>query len=243
MEIKKAMKLPPSILPKTILDQKSFKCPHCGAFSHMKWENLFFTIYDDQHNEHSVQTRVHQAQCASCEKENIWYNNREVSGWVALGSIPRPTDDSELLRLFPINEIDNKDIPEYSSDMPHDVKELYKEAALIFELSPRSAAALIRLALEKLCDHLGVKKKNIKESIEELAKKNIIPIRIAKAADNIRLIGNANVHPGIIGDEVLEDINPAIFTYINLIVNYAITQPKEIEKINSLFPEQKRASL
>ena len=76
-----------------------------------------------------------------------------------------------------------------------------------------------------------------------MAKKNIIPIRIAKAADNIRLIGNANVHPGIIGDEVLEDINPAIFTYINLIVNYAITQPKEIEKINSLFPEQKRASL
>ncbi|QIO06639.1 DUF4145 domain-containing protein [Acinetobacter shaoyimingii] len=235
------MKIPE--LPKTILDQKSFKCPHCGAFAHMKWENLFFTIHDEQGNEHNIQTRVHQARCASCEKENIWYNNREVSGWLALHGIPRPSNDSELLRLFPINEISNTDIPEYLPDMPHDVQELYKEAALIFELSPRSGAALIRLALERLCEHLGVRKKNIKESIEELAKKQIIPLRVAQAADNIRLIGNANVHSGIIGDEVLEDINPAIFTYINLIVDYAITKPKEIDEINALFPEQKRANI
>ena len=235
------MKIPE--LPTTIFDQKRFKCPHCGAFAHMKWENLFFMVYDEQGNEHNIQTRVHQAHCASCDKENIWYNNREVSGWIGLQGIPRPSNDSECLRLFPINEIFNQDIPEYSSDMPDNVKELYKEAALIFELSPRSAAALIRLALEKLCEYLGVKKKNIKESIEELVIKNIIPLTVAKAADNIRLIGNANVHPGIICDEILEDINPAIFTYINLIVDYAITKPKKIEEINSLFPEQKRASL
>lgn len=235
------MKIPE--LPTTILDQKRFKCPHCGAFAHMKWENLFFMVHDEQDNEHNIQTRVHQAHCASCDKENIWYNNREVSGWLGLQGIPRPSNDSECLRLFPIIENFNQDIPEYSSDMPNNVKELYKEAALIFELSPRSAAALVRLALEKLCDHLGVKKKNIKESIEVLATKNIIPLTVAKAADNIRLIGNANVHPGIICDEILEDINPAIFTYINLIVDYAITKPKEIEGVYSLFPEQKRASL
>lgn len=235
------MKIPE--LPKTILDQKSFKCPHCGAFSYMKWDNLSLFVYDDQGVEHNVLTRVHQANCASCNKDSIWYNHREVTGWLALQGIPRPSDNTELLRLFPIQEINSQDIPDYLSDMPEEVKKLYKEAALIFELSPRSGAALIRLALEKLCEHLGVKKKNIKESIEELAKQQIIPLRVAQAADNIRLIGNANVHPGIIGDEVLEDINPAIFTYINLIVDYAITKPKEIDEINSLFPEQKRASL
>lgn len=234
------MKIPE--LPKTILDQKSFKCPHCGAFSHMKWDNLSLFIYDDQGVEHNVQTRVHQANCASCNKDNIWYNHREVTGWIGMNGIPRPSNDSELSRLFPIQEITNQNIPEYLSDMPEDVKSLYKEAALIYELSPRSAAALIRLALEKLCEHLGVKKRNIKESIEELARQQIIPLRVAQAADNIRLIGNANVHAGIICDEVLEDINPAIFTYINLIVDFAITKPKEIEKINTLFPEQKRAS-
>lgn len=235
------MKIPE--LPKTILDQKSFKCPHCGAFSYMKWDNLSLFIYDDQGAEHNVQTRVHQANCASCNKDSIWYNHREVTGWMGMTGIPRPSNDSELSRLFPINEITNQNIPEYSSDMPENVKVLYKEAALIYELSPRSAAALIRLALEKLCEYLGVKKKNIKESIEALAQQQKIPISIAKAADNIRLIGNANVHAGIICDEVLEDINPAIFTYINLIVDFAITKPKEIDEINSLFPEQKRASL
>ncbi|TCB60256.1 DUF4145 domain-containing protein [Acinetobacter terrae] len=234
------MKLPE--LPKTILDQKSFKCPHCGAFAHMEWDNLCLMRRDDQDNEFNVQTRIHQATCVSCNKENIWYNHRTVSGWIGLNGIPRPIDDSELSRLFPVQEITNQDIPNYLPDMPKDVKTLYKEAALIFELSPRSAAALIRLALEKLCEHLGVKKKNIKESIEELAKQQIIPLRVAQAADNIRLIGNANVHAGIICDEVLDDINPAIFSYINLIVDYAIKKPKEIEEINLLFPEQKRAS-
>lgn len=235
------MKIPE--LPKTILDQKSFKCPHCGAFSYMKWDNLSLFIYDDQGAEHNVLTRVHQANCASCSKDSIWYNHREVTNWIGMNGIPRPSNDSELSRLFPINEITNKNIPEYSPDMPENVKVLYKEAALIYELSPRSAAALIRLALEKLCEYLGVKKKNIKESIETLAQQQNIPISIAKAADNIRLIGNANVHVGIICDEVLEDINPAIFTYINLIVDFAITKPKEIDEINSLFPEQKRTSL
>lgn len=233
------MKIPEQ--SKTILDQNSFKCPHCGAFSHMKWENLFFISYDENGLEHNIPTRVHQANCASCSQDNIWYNQKVGSNFLSL--IPRPSQDSDLVRLFPIQEISNQDIPDYSPDMPNDVKVLYKEAALIFELSPRSAAALIRLALEKLCGHLGVKKKNIKESIEELAKENIIPSRVAKAADNIRLIGNANVHSGVICDEVLDDINPAIFAYINLIVDYAITKPKEIEEINSLFPEQKRASL
>lgn len=235
------MKIPDQ--PKTILDQKSFKCPHCGAFSHMQWANLFALTQDDQGNEFNIQTRVHQATCASCGQENVWYNNRQVPGWLSFQVIPRPSNDCELSRLFPLQEITNQNIPAYSVDMPDNVKSLYKEAALVFELSPRSAAALIRLALEKLCEHLSVKKKNIKESIEELAKQQVIPLTIAKAADNIRLIGNANVHAGIICDEVIEDINPAIFNYINLIVDYAITKPKEIEEINSLFPETKRATL
>lgn len=226
----------------TILNQKSFKCPHCGAFAHMEWNNLYVVSQDPMGNDFYIKTRVHQANCASCGNNNIWYNHAPEMDWLPPNNFYEPRDNNDLTRLYPIQEIANKDIPSAKADMPEDVTKLYIEAALIFELSPRSAAALIRLALEKLCDYLGVNKKNIKESIEELARTNIIPISVAKAADNIRLIGNANVHSGIICDEVLEDINPAIFTYINLIVDYAITKPKEIEEINLLFPEKKRAS-
>ncbi|WP_227590981.1 DUF4145 domain-containing protein [Acinetobacter schindleri] len=229
--------------PKTILNQKSFKCPHCGAFAYMEWNNLYVISQDPVGNDFYIRTRVHQANCASCDNNNIWYNHAPEMDWLPPNNFHEPRDNNELTRLYPIQEIANKDIPNANADMPGNVKKLYIEAALIFELSPRSAAALIRLALEKLCHHLDVKRKNIKESIEELAKQQIIPIKVAQAADNIRLIGNANVHPGIICDEVLEDINPAIFTYINLIVDYAITKPKEIDEINALFPEQKRASI
>jgi len=88
----------------------------------MKWDNLSLFIYDDQGAEHNVKTRVHQANCASCNKDNIWYNHREVAGWVGMNNIPRPSNDSELSRLFPIQEITNQNIPEYLSDMPEDVR-------------------------------------------------------------------------------------------------------------------------
>jgi len=40
------------------------------------------------------------------------------------------------------------------SDMPDDVKEIYEEARNISDISPRAAAALLRVALEKLTFHL-----------------------------------------------------------------------------------------
>jgi hypothetical protein len=38
-----------------------------------------------------------------------------------------------------------------NEDMPEEVKFDYNEAALIVEKSPRAAAALLRLGIEKLC--------------------------------------------------------------------------------------------
>ncbi|WP_156741896.1 hypothetical protein [Occultella aeris] len=40
--------------------------------------------------------------------------------------------------------------PDPSPDMPEDVAQLYEEASTVVGLSPRSASALLRLALEAL---------------------------------------------------------------------------------------------
>lgn len=45
-------------------------------------------------------------------------------------------------------------IPMPHTDMPESVKEIYNEAREIASNSPRAAAALLRLALEKLTEEL-----------------------------------------------------------------------------------------
>ena len=40
-------------------------------------------------------------------------------------------------------------------DMPNSVKGLYNEASLIYNKSPRAACALLRFAVERLCNELG----------------------------------------------------------------------------------------
>lgn len=65
---------------------------------------------------------------------------------------PAKTLESISLKtIYPINAT----VAMPSQDMPDDVAADYLEARTIFEASPRSSAALLRLAIQKLCKHLG----------------------------------------------------------------------------------------
>ena len=59
-------------------------------------------------------------------------------------------------------------------DTPESIKPIFEEAVSILDLSPRSSAALTRLALEKLCDYLGATpSKNLNNKIQELIDKGL----------------------------------------------------------------------
>lgn len=118
----------------------------------------------------------------------------------------------------------------------------YDEASAILDLSPRGAAALLRLVIQKLCAHLGEKGRNLDEDIGSLAKKGL-DTRVKNALDIVRVIGNNAVHPGQI--DLRDDRATAekLFGLVNLIVEVMISQPKHISDLYDSLPEGARKAI
>src|SRR5258708_22988331 len=95
--------------------------------------------------------------------------------------------------LYPVET--NPSLP--AKDMPESIAPLYNEARAVLPRSPRASAALLRLAIQKLCKHLGKSGKDLNTDIGELVRDGLSP-RVHQALDSVRVIGNNAVHPGSI---------------------------------------------
>ena len=136
--------------PKQATEQ--FHCPHCGVYAKQYWAHLHAGNYVNYTSIHSL-TKFDEtldgswtiSNCEHCKKKVIWLDQNIIYP----RSIPvvLPNDDLE-----------------------EDIKKDYLEAANIFNDSVRSSAALLRLALQKLCKQLGEKGENINDDIKNLVK-------------------------------------------------------------------------
>lgn len=194
------------IAPK--IGKKSFTCPHCGVLA----RQYLFSNPADLHTSNQFQAAnpIRTTICEHCEKFCIWHYDDMV--YPNRGNAPAP-----------------------NSDMPKEVRADFEEAASISTQSPRGAAALLRLALQKLCKHLGGKGDNINDDIELLVKKGL-PVSIQKALDIVRVVGNNAVHPGQIDTDNTETTSN-LFSLINVIVDYMISMPNRISGLYDTLPK------
>ena len=169
------------------------------------------------HGRYTKIVEVDFAYCNHCNKNSIW--NKEKL-------------------IFPVST----QAPPPNVDLPTDLLVDYEEAASIVGYSPRGAAALLRLCIQKLCKYLGEPGKNINTDIATLVTKGLNP-KIQKSLDIIRVIGNDAVHPGTIDLNDTPEISIALFNLTNIIVDAMITQPKEIESLYSGLPADKLAGI
>jgi hypothetical protein len=132
--------------------------------------------------------------------------------------------------------------PIHNADMPHDVANDYLEAAKIANLSPKAAAALLRLAIQKLCAHLGGDGKNINDDIARLVKSGLSPL-VQQSLDIVRVVGNNAVHPGQIDVDDPEVVNH-LFHLLNLITEMMISTPARVKGLYSnLLPQAARDAI
>ncbi|MDI6840621.1 MAG: DUF4145 domain-containing protein [bacterium] len=137
---------------------------------------------------------------------------------------------------------DDSPVPLPNDDLPEDIKTDYSEARSIVTRSPRGASALLRLVIQKLLKYLGEKGINLNDDIANLVKKGL-PVKIQKALDIVRVIGNNAVHPGQI--DIKDDPETAneLFNLVNLIADVMITQPKHIDEFYTHLPDTQKEAI
>lgn len=142
-----------------------FHCIHCGVFAKQTWETLYFHNFDGM-----SPSPIRQSTCEHCNDRAYWHDEKMVI----------PTESP---------------IEPSHPDMPKNISDDYLEARAIFSRSPRAAAALLRLAVQKLMPILGQNSSNINHDIKSLVAQGLPP-QVQQALDYCRVIGNNAVHPG-----------------------------------------------
>lgn len=194
-------------------DSGRYTCPHCSTVSQVNIERHHFheDCHSTGHGGVSVTNRLTIHRCVSCGKKIIWNDDEYIYPDIVPAE-PNP-------------------------DMPESVMQLYKEAGLIASKSPRAACALLRLAVERLCEELGVNEKNIDANIAELVKKGL-SVEVQRALDVLRVVGNKAVHPGQIAFNVDDKATAdALMELLNIITDRMISEPKKIEAMYSALPQ------
>jgi len=155
--------------------------------------------------------------CDNCNEYSLWLGDKMVYPLKSSAPLPSP-------------------------DMPNVVLGDYNEARNVLEQSPRAAAALLRLSIQKLCSVLGESGENLNDDIASLVAKGL-PERIQKALDTVRVIGNNAVHPGTIDLNDNPSIAMSLFELVNMIIDIMITQPKEINELYDSLPNESKKAI
>jgi Domain of unknown function (DUF4145) len=254
---------PKSVTPS--IRETAFDCPHCGAYTTQTWYDLYAKGRSVEDRTPILVTeqflqRIREAkELPPEEKENALKRfQKELSGLVYLNAQGSNTyacsvDNLHLSQCFNCREfsvwIYDRPVfpvvrggPSPNPDLPESVRLDYEEAGTILNLSPRGSAALLRLAIQKLCAFLGEKGKNIDDDIASLVSKGLPPL-VQQSLDAVRVIGNEAVHPGTLDLKDDRDTATELFGLVNIIAEQMISIPKHVEEVYEKIPEEKRKAI
>jgi hypothetical protein len=237
----------------------SYSCPHCGALAAQHWFRLSPKQYgreeklDVLNAEHFAKVDPTKIKEAGARKHFVEFQRRleknevtferhvyeQGSHWTLHNVAASLCHSCDAWAIWVCGKIV---YPQFASeieihpDLPADLKSEVEEARTIVDLSPRGAAALLRLAMQKLMLTLGEPGKDLNADIAALVRKGL-DADIQKALDIVRVIGNNAVHPGQIDLTDNKPIALRLFELLNLIVERMISTPKKLKHIFEGLPK------
>lgn len=240
------------------IDQTAFNCPHCGAYSRQTW--LSCGVRDMGGTPEKELSDLKASQALSNLRVSLSLNTTipspSESNTGLLPFIMRGKGATTYpLRYTWFANCDNCDgfsiwigermvypvmvgVMPAHIDTPAQILPDYNEAAEIFAISPRASAAILRVALEKLLNFIGLKGDDINGNIKNLVELGLSE-ELQRSMDIIRILGNESVHYGSIN--LNEDRTTAnrLFLIFNLIVEKTITNKNMLADIYGKLPENK----
>ena len=185
-----------------------FNCPHssCRAYAQQVW----WQTHGIRPGHLLQLQRLKVSRCVHCNQEAYWLDEKLVD----------PA---------------SRGAPLANPDLSDEIKRDYDEAANIEQQSPKGAAALLRLCLQRLCRDLGQKGENINTDIKALVLDGL-PVEIQQALDVVRVVGNNAVHPGTIDLDDNPETVSTLFLLINAIADRMITQRKKVAELYGALP-------
>lgn len=246
------------------IDLTAFNCPHCGALAQQFWRTVHSKRLNGDADTPFLMTHERVDEIEKEGESNpppdvlelfrkiadgepcLWSNSTTEGGITGLNNVYLSVcyQCSQLtiwLRdriLWPLTA----DAPDVNEDLPAQIRADYDEAASILNLSPRGSAALLRLAIQKLCEHLDAGGNDLNSAIANLVKRGL-DSRVQQALDIVRVIGNNAVHPGAIDMKDNLAVATRLFELVNLIVEKMISEPKHVAEMFEALPDNAKKGI
>lgn len=239
------------------INSTSFNCPHCSALTSHDWYRVYGRFLDitrtpsqlerqltNKLTTQLIKTGMTNAQ-ARMQSEDFALRNAGIEKNKESGNFGciHKIYVSECYNCKEISIWHKEDIvypkphtvAPPNRDLPEDIKTDYNEAASILSESPRGSAAILRLAIQKICIKLGAPGKNLSHDINFLVNKGM-SVEVQEALDVIRTFGNNAVHPGNIDLKDTPEYANALFEILNIIADRMISEPKRIKALYHNLP-------
>lgn len=229
-----------------------FTCPHveCQTLG-QQTSNALHLAKTGVH----VDAALYGTRCGICGRGSVW--SREQVETAASVAASNSHLRERIQALDTGNDVEEAPVAEYetgwrlvhpattqapapNTDLPDAIRRDYDEAAQVLPHSARAAAALLRLAVQRICKELGEPGKDINTDIGSLVRKDRISASLQQAMDTVRITGNESVHPGTLDVSDDPDLALALFHLVNKIAEKAFTEPREMAELYAKMPESKR---
>lgn len=204
-------------------EEKIIKCYHCGneTIMHLKGEARWDSNDDDFYFEYTYKMFC----CPVCHKVTLIeiYTDESMMSYNRAGEVEHYKEEKIT---YPINSLD-------SDTIPIKIKQAFEAALKSRSISNNICLMALRHTLELILNDKGATKWGLKDKIEEIAGKGLLPETLKEASALTKILGDSAAHDKSI--EIDQYDVESMADFVEYIIEYLYIIPDKINRYKERF--------